>query len=201
MAIDFVQLDAGDIAIVGIPLDHNSSYLTGAADAPPEIRQALHSPSSNLFSENGRDIGHTIAVKDLDDLDIIDNDKSFEQVKELVNYLLAWDVRVISLGGDHSITYPIMQAFSQKYDSLTILQLDAHGDLYDELDGSRHSHACPFARIMEENLVKRLVQIGNRSLTEHQRQQADRFGVEIIEMKDWHFDNMPTLGRSFISLS
>ena len=201
MAIELVQLDAEDIAIIGIPLDHNSSYLTGAAEAPPEIRKALHSPSSNLFSENGRDIGYSNTIKNLGDLEIIDANKSFEQIKELVSNLLVWDARVISLGGDHSITYPIMQAFSQKYDSLTILQLDAHGDLYDELDGNRHSHACPFARIMEESLVKRLVQIGNRCLTEHQRLQADRFGVEIIEMKDWHFDNMPTLeGPLYISL-
>jgi arginase family enzyme len=65
------------------------------------------------------------------------------------------------------------------------LHLDAHPDLYDELEGNRYSHACPFARIMEEDLVVRLVQVGIRTMNPHQRAQAERFGVEVIEMRDW----------------
>jgi len=72
-----------------------------------------------------------------------------------------------------------------KFQNLNILQFDAHPDLYDELDGNRFSHACPFARIMEENLAERLVQVGIRTLTGHQHEQAKRFGVEIIEMKNF----------------
>jgi len=64
------------------------------------------------------------------------------------------------------------------------LTIGCTSNLYDELDGNRHSHACPFARIMENNLVKRLVQVGVRTLTGHQRAQAKRFGVEIIEMRE-----------------
>jgi len=67
-----------------------------------------------------------------------------------------------------------------------ILQLDAHPDLYDELDGNRYSHACPFARIMEDELATRLVQVGIRTMTPHQREQAKRFGVEVVEMRNWH---------------
>jgi len=201
MSIDFMQLNAGDIALIGIPLDHNSSYLTGAAEAPLEIRQELHSPSSNLFSEHGRDFAATAAFRDLGDIEFVGPNKSFEQIKEVISYLLVWDARVISLGGDHSITYPIIQSYSKKYQDLTILQLDAHGDLYDKLDGNRNSHACPFARIMEEKLARRLVQVGNRSLTAHQRQQAERFGVEIVEMRHWDPENIPTLdGPLYISL-
>jgi arginase family enzyme len=66
-----------------------------------------------------------------------------------------------------------------------VLQLDAHPDLYDELDGNRYSHACPFARIMEEGLAGRLLQVGVRTSTPHQREQARRFGVEVVEMRDW----------------
>jgi arginase len=61
--------------------------------------------------------------------------------------------------------------------------VDAHPDLYDEFDGDRFSHACPFARIMEEGLADRLVQVGIRTATGHQRAQARRFGVEVIEMR------------------
>ena len=83
------------------------------------------------------------------------------------------------------MTYPVIKAFSRKYSNLAILQFDAHSDLYDTFDGNRYSHACPFARIMEEGLAKRLVQIGVRTLNRHQQEQANRFGVEIIEMRDW----------------
>jgi len=69
--------------------------------------------------------------------------------------------------------------------NLTILHLDAHPDLYDELDNNRVSHACPFARIMEAGLAQRLVQAGIRTLNGPQKAQAERFGVEIIEMRDW----------------
>nr|NIV28320.1 agmatinase [Anaerolineae bacterium] len=63
--------------------------------------------------------------------------------------------------------------------------LDAHPDLYDEIEGNRYSHGCPFARIMEESLVTRLVQVGIRTMNPHQRAQAERFGVEVHEMRDW----------------
>jgi arginase family enzyme len=77
---------------------------------------------------------------------------------------------------------------------LTILHIDAHGDLYDEFDGNRYSHACPFARIMEESLAARLIQVGIRTMTGHQCEQADRFGVEVIDMHAWVHGTRPTIG-------
>lgn len=99
------------------------------------------------------------------------------------------------------MAYPIIRAYSAIYPDLTLLHIDAHPDLYDELDGYRFSHACPFARIMEEGLVKRLVQLGIRTMNPHQCQQAQRFGVEVIPMRDYS----PTLslnlqGPLYISL-
>ena len=55
-----------------------------------------------------------------------------------------------SIGGDHLVTWPLVQAMTEVHEGLTILHFDAHPDLYDELDGDRYSRACPFARIMEE---------------------------------------------------
>ena len=83
------------------------------------------------------------------------------------------------------ITFPIIKAYSQFFEDITILQIDAHGDLYDELDGNPYSHACPFARIMEGSYAKRLVQVGVRTYNPHQRVQAEKFGVETIEMIDF----------------
>lgn len=89
----------------------------------------------------------------------------------------------ISLGGDHSITYPIVRGFARKFKDLSILHFDAHPDLYDSYQGNRYSHASPFARIMEHGLVKRLVQVGIRTFTADQREQVRKYGVESIEMR------------------
>jgi arginase family enzyme len=84
---------------------------------------------------------------------------------------------------------------------LTILHIDAHPDLYDVLDGNRFSHACPFARIMESGLAARLVQVGIRTLNTHQREQAQRFGVEMIDMVGWGEGVRPVVdGPVYVSL-
>ena len=173
-----------EIAVLGIPFDKNSSFQRGSALAPKLIREALFSESSNLWTENGIDLGAMSGWQILDDLEFANNGQEFAQIKSSINELLDKNLQVVSLGGDHSITYPVIQAYGEKFHNLNILHFDAHPDLYDELDGNRHSHASPFARIMEENLVERLVQVGIRTLTGHQKEQAKRFGVEITEMKE-----------------
>lgn len=177
------------VHLLGVPSDENSSFLRGAVNAPAAIRAALHSPSANLWSETGLDLGHDPRWEDGGDLDLPSGAAAFEAITGAVTPLLAQDRRVLALGGDHAITFPLVRAFGQKYSELTILHIDAHSDLYDEFEGNPFSHACPFARIMEAGLAQRLVQVGIRTLNEHQRTQATRFGVEIQEMR--HFD--PTI--------
>jgi agmatinase len=174
--------------LLGIPLDGNSSYLRGPAEAPGKIREALRSDASNKWTELGVDIGAAGAFADAGDLRLKDSrEKSaedFAEIERAVGELLDRGEQPVSLGGDHSVTYPIMRAFGRRYPELTIVHFDAHPDLYDEFEGSRVSHACPFARIMEEGLAKRLVQIGIRTLNGHQREQAERFGVEMVAMRE-----------------
>jgi agmatinase len=107
-------------------------------------------------------------------------------IEAAVRRILQSNRRPLVLGGDHSISYPVLRAMRSRHPRLGILHLDAHGDLYDVFQGDRFSHACPFARIMEEGLADRLVQVGVRTINRHQRDQAARFGVEMIEMKDWN---------------
>lgn len=172
-----------DIAVIGAPFDANSSFLRGPAQAPPLIIDALHSPSANMWTENGIGLDANDRWHILPDIEIQDT-TGFDQIETAVSALLQQKQRVITLGGDHAITLATIRAYAKFYDTLSILQIDAHPDLYDELDGNRTSHACPFARIMEEKLVGRLVQVGIRTITGHQREQADKFGVEIIEMRE-----------------
>ena len=177
-------LRAGEIVVLGVPLDRNSSFCRGPESAPQFIREALFSESSNLWAEKMIDLGLMSGWRILDDLEFLDQGAEFAKIESRINALLAKKARVVSLGGDHSITYPIIKAYGKRYKNLSILQLDAHPDLYDELEDNRYSHACPFARILEKKLVKRLVQVGIRTLTGHQHEQAKRFGVEIIEMRE-----------------
>lgn len=173
---------AEKITVLGLPFDKNSSFRRGAAAAPAHIRQAFYSESANLWTENGFDLERLVNWQIRDDLEFLNREQAFEKIENQVGKLLMTDTQLISVGGDHSVTYPIILAFGKAYEKLSILQLDAHPDLYDELDGNRYSHACPFARIMEEGLVEKLVQAGIRTLNGHQREQAKKFGVEIITM-------------------
>ena len=169
--------------LLGVPFDGNSSFLRGAAEAPPLIREALRCNSSNLWTENGVDLGRADGFGDAGDL-ALSEQTAFEQIERSVGVLCAKAQRPVCLGGDHSITYPVLRAVAKRYQNLTIVHFDAHPDLYDEFEGDRHSHACPFARIMEERLAKQLIQVGIRTMNQHQRLQAHRFKVEVVEMRE-----------------
>lgn len=173
------------IDLIGMPSDVHSSYLRGCAQAPPLIRAALFSPHGNEASERGAEIGAEIALNDLGDLPLDETPGDDERIRDAIAASLKAGAVPIALGGDHAITFPILQAIAAHHGPAEILHFDAHPDLYDELGGDRRSHASPFARIMEAGLASRLVQIGIRTLNKHQREQAARFGVEIIEMKDF----------------
>jgi arginase len=177
------QNGLGTPTLVGIPFDGQSSYLRGAADAPSKIREALRCTASNNWTELGIDIGAPGAYEDGGDLNFPEEEDAFDAIEAGISRLLHQARRPISLGGDHSITFPIVKAFAASHRDLTIFHFDAHPDLYDEFEGNRLSHACPFARIMEAGLARRLVQIGIRTATGHQREQANKFGVEMIEMR------------------
>ena len=171
------------LALIGIRYDENSSFTKGAADAPPQIRAALRSDAWNLTSENGTDLSADSTFFDAGDIEPVPGSDMNTLIENSVYTLIADGLSPISLGGDHSITHPIVRAFARKYKDMSVLHFDAHPDIYDSYQGNRNSHASPFARIMEQKLLKRLVQVGIRTSTAHQSEQLRRFGVESIEMR------------------
>src|SRR5271166_5526798 len=142
----------------------------------------MNCEASNKWTELGVDLGAEGVYEDSGDLAFPEKD-AFAVIEYKVGTLIGEGKRPVCLGGDHSITYPIVKAFAGRYRELTIFHFDAHPDLYDEFAGNRLSHACPFARIMESGLAKRLVQVGIRTINRHQREQARKFGVEVVEMR------------------
>jgi arginase len=190
--------------LLGIPFDGNSSYLRGAGDAPQKIREALRCDAANSWTETSVDLGAAGAYEDAGDLSFsnpsLDEKNAFPAIEAGVSKLIENGKRPVLLGGDHSITYPIIKAFARKYSDLTIFHFDAHPDLYDEFEGNRLSHACPFARIMEDGLAKRLVQVGIRTMVRHQREQTERFGVEVVEMRSLPaYEKLKATGPVYIS--
>ncbi len=183
------------IILQGIPFDEKSSYLKGANLAPPIIREKFWCKSSNTFSEGHIDIG-----KYIDDVGDKRINNYFEIEKITLDHFTE-NNRILTLGGDHSITYPIIKAYCKFYDSFDILHFDAHPDLYEELDNDKYSHACPFARIMEKKLIDQLIQVGIRTWNTHQLEQARKYKIVISEMKDFDIRNLPELKNDvYISL-
>lgn len=189
------------VTLVGIPFDEYSSFMRGSAKAPSAIRQTLHNGASNLFAENGVNLdGHPLFC-DLGDLMLPGGDEAIAAIETAIGRLAAKKARVLALGGDHAVTFPVVDALTKVHEDLTLLHLDAHPDIYDSYAGSRFSHASPFARIMETGRVKRLVQVGIRGMNEEQRRQVEKFGVTCIEMKDYRTRNPIELeGPVYISL-
>lgn len=174
------------IIIQGIQFDEKSSYLTGSRLAPPLIRKALYSGSMNLYSESGISID-TSNIIDKGDLAIAE----YFDIETITSNNVANQDKLLTLGGDHSITYPIVKALNIIHPRIDILHIDAHTDLYHDYEGDPFSHACPFARIMENELAVRLVQVGIRTLNPHQTEQAKKFDVEIHEMKNLDLSAIP----------
>jgi agmatinase len=172
------------IGVLGVAFDDHSSWKRGAALAPPRIREAVFCDSSNLWTENEVDLGAPGLFSDAGDIEPAAADMP-RLVTQAASRLYHAGLKVLALGGDHSVTFPLVQAASDFYDGLTLLHFDAHPDLYDNFADNPHSHASPFARIMESGLARRLVQVGIRTINAHQREQARRFGVEVLTMANW----------------
>lgn len=183
------------LKLIGIPFDANSSYKRGPAQAPKQIRMMDTEGSANRFCEHGVEILEGVNYTDRGDIEFETQDaaSAYMTIKEQVSEAIKGDHKVISLGGDHSIAFPVIEAHAAKYAGLNVLQFDAHADLYDDFEGNPYSHASPFARLMERGLLNSLTQVGIRTFNTHQKEQANRFKVDVIEMKDFNVDVINTL--------
>ena len=167
------------VSLLGIPHDDNSSFLKGPAQAPAHVRPELFSDAYSMWSETGFDL--TDRLVDHGDVRFVAATDPWDLIESEVGRALEPGDPLICLGGDHAISWPILRAVRRRHPSLTILHIDAHPDMYDAYQGNPRSHTSPFARIMEERLADRLIQVGLRTVNDHHRDQFKRFGVEVIE--------------------
>lgn len=197
------SLSTPKVVLLGLPQDNNSSYLTGPSMAPGRIREAFFCDSANLSTETGFDLNDDSLWADVGDVPLSDlqGQAAFDAIHDRVADLISGGHRVLSLGGDHSVSFPAVSAHAEAYTGLNILHIDAHPDLHDDMLGNPFSHASPFARLMESGTINRLVQVGIRTCNAHQRAQAEKFGVEMHEMRD--LSGLPELafkGPVYLSL-
>ncbi|MDD8031653.1 MAG: agmatinase [Acidobacteriota bacterium] len=183
---NLAQVKNYNLVIIGVPFDEKSSYQRGAAGGPAAIRRASTGKCYNPDTELGVDLAEDSVLVDLGDVDTAgDPLRTFSSLEESITQVLSTGAVPIILGGDHSITYPAVRAVARKYQPLDLLHLDAHPDMYQELYGDRLSHACPMARILEDGLIKNLVQIGIRSTTPEIKAMTEKYKVKTIEAKDF----------------
>ena len=173
------------IILQGFLFDDKSSFLRGSAAAPPAIRAILNNGAGNFFTENGINLENH-PYEDKGDFNIT----NYLDIEEITIGNLESGVPLLTLGGDHSITYPVVKAVAKAHPAIDILHFDAHADIYDEFEGDKYSHACPFARILEENLTENITQVGIRTLNTHQKEQAIKFNVDIREMRNLKTDDL-----------
>lgn len=189
------------IDLIGLPSDSNSSFTRGPALAPAAIREALWSDRGNLACEDGREVGIDFELRDRGDLPLTETAADDAVIAAAIEASIRSGATPLALGGDHAMSHPVVRGVHAVHGPVTILHFDAHPDLYADFAGNPRSHASPFARIMEGGLASRLVQVGIRTLNAHCREQAARYGVEIVPMADFMPAMVPVLqGPLYISI-
>ena len=188
------------VSILSIPYDENSSFQKGPAKAPDVILQTLRSGSLNKTCENGGLLEWQSNIYALEAVTIDSPEQFISKIENAAFEALEQGDKILTLGGDHSITYPIMRAIHRHFGAVNIVHFDAHPDLYEEFKGNRYSNACPFSRIMEQKLAKSLHQFGIRTINTHQAQQAVKFGVEVNTMLNWPVQPPKLDGPVYISI-
>jgi agmatinase len=167
------------ITLIGLPWDASSSHARGPALAPAVIRAVLFSPSSTSFSMSGVDVRETISSYDFADLPE-DASEARAAIEARVAAAIAGGAAPLSLGGDHSVTFPILKAVAGAHGPVNVLHIDAHPDLYDDYEGDPYSHASPFARALEAGAINNLVQVGIRARSPVYADFAEAHGVVML---------------------
>ncbi len=176
-----------DVAIVGVPYDGGTSYRPGARLGPREIRaqSSLIRPYSHFQKVSPFD---RLNVADVGDVDAppVSIEKCYEAVTGRIDGIAAAGARPIVIGGDHSISLPILRALAGRHGPLGLVQFDSHIDTWDEYFGGKYFHGTPFRRAIEEGLVdgKRFIQVGIRGpmYGEDDFDFHREFGITVIDI-------------------
>jgi agmatinase len=182
---EYSDADNSSIVIIPVAYDGTSTWVKGADKGPAAIIEA--SANMELYDiETDSEVYKQGIFTETHIEGEISTREMVEAVVENVRYYLGKDKFTIVIGGEHSVNIGAVKAHAEKYDDLTILQLDAHTDLRDEYNGSKYNHACVMARAKE---VCPIVQVGVRSMDVSEKDFMDSsrtfFAKDIHNNTDW----------------
>lgn len=171
---------AARVLIWPVPFEKTVSYGTGTKDGPAAIIDA--SRFMELYDEEVEGEPAAIGIHTLPAIDAdLEPDQMMPQIETRGGELIETGKFVCMLGGEHSVTPPLVRAFAKKYPRLSVLQIDAHADLRDTFEGTRNSHACAMRRVLE---VCPAVQVGIRSLSSEEARAIPDLPTRLFYAKD-----------------
>jgi len=191
------ELQDVDVAIVGVPFDSGTSYRSGTRFGPRKIREA----SLMLWGYNP-----TMHVAPLEQLSVVDYgdisvnptsiDKTMASITRTASDVLDTNTLLIALGGDHSITLPLMRATAKKFGPLSLVHVDAHIDTWEEeFEDSPYSHGTPFRNALQEGLIREgeYIQIGIRGPVSgaNDYQEAKELGANTVTIHEVFSKGIP----------
>ena len=186
------ELNAVDVAVLGVPFDSTVSYRSGTRFGPRAIREQ----SLLLWGYNNvLQVApfERLKVVDYGDVDVIPVDVTapHNAIEATAKTILQSGTRLITLGGEHSISLPLLRAHAAKHGLLAVVHFDAHPDTWDEeYPGYKFSHGTPFRRAIEEGLIdtSAYLQIGIRGPTAGPQDYADakQLGARMLTSDDVH---------------
>jgi len=187
-----------DVGFVGVPFDVGTSNRAGARFGPRQIRteSCLIRPYNMATRAAPFD---SLQVADIGDIAIntFNLQKSVAIIEQAYDEILAAKCKPLTLGGDHTISLPILRALHKKYGPVGIVHIDAHADINDHMFGEPVAHGTPFRRAIEEGLIEptRMVQIGLRA----SGYEADDFdwprsqGVRVVQAEECWYKSLTPL--------
>nr|XP_039273042.1 guanidinobutyrase-like [Styela clava] len=191
--------DGLDACFVGVPIDHATSNRSGTRFGPRHIR--VESAIVRKYNyETRADPFSSLQVADIGDVkvNLFHLKKCVDDIREQYREIIKNGCRPLTLGGDHLISYPILQAIGEKYGPVAMVHIDAHSDCADSFGGEKLAHGTPFKRAMDENLLdcKKVVQIGIRGSVGAGMDDYDyqlQKGFRIVHAKECWFKSMKPL--------
>lgn len=171
------DFETARVVILPVPLDRTTSYVAGTRNGPHEILVA--SSHMELWDEETQTDVHGIGIFTLPEMEFpfAMLDDVMREIGRVAGELVSRDKFPIVLGGEHSITAPIVAALAGKYPGLSVLQIDAHADLRDTFMGTPHNHACVMRRVLD---YARATQVGIRSLSPEEAAAIPSLPTEIF---------------------
>ena len=184
---EFSDLAQSKIVILPVAFDQTTTYLHGTDQGPSALIEA-----SRHLELYDIETGSEVYLEGIATLPILKPKDTQKMLKEVYKQVLAYlkrDKFVVTIGGEHSISYPVIRAYAEKFPNLTVLQLDAHADLQETYEGDPWSHACVMARVIEIEEIDKIVSVGIRSISGLEKSNLMRtipfFAHDLFNSDEW----------------